>query len=95
MMEWNNDGELLCLGGHHHVQSSSTAALHHYANILQFYNSRGVLRFRIAVPYTQVSIKWQFRLFSPVPLTTTEGFGYHNKTGPCTTPSIDPFELLI
>lgn len=57
MMEWNNEGELLCLGGHHHVQSSSAAAgLHHYANILQFYNSRGVLRFRIAVPYTQAPI---------------------------------------
>nr|CAH0102012.1 unnamed protein product [Daphnia galeata] len=56
MMEWNNDGELLCLGGHHHIQSSSAAALHHYANILQFYNSRGVLRFRIAVPYTQAPI---------------------------------------
>ena len=69
MMEWNNDGELLCLGGHHHIQSSSAAALHHYANILQFYNSRGVLRFRIAVPYTQVSPS--FFLVLP-PVTTTE-----------------------
>lgn len=77
MMEWNNEGELLCLGGHHHVQSSSAAAgLHHYANILQFYNSRGVLRFRIAVPYTQVrlfSIR-HFFFFSAsfsFPVTTT------------------------
>lgn len=77
MMEWNNEGELLCLGGHHHVQSSSAAAgLHHYANILQFYNSRGVLRFRIAVPYTQVrlfSIRHFF--FSRILLVS----GYHNN----------------
>jgi hypothetical protein len=92
MMEWNNDGELLCLGGHHHVQSSSAAALHHYANILQFYNSRGVLRFRIAVPYTQVSVnETLFRLI----VHTTEVCGYHNKATTVLTPSIDPFERLI
>lgn len=48
MMEWSNDGELLCLAGHYVSASSS------YVNVLQFYNSRGVLRFRATVPYTQV-----------------------------------------
>ena len=47
LMEWNNEGELLCLAGHSPVSNS-------YANVLRFYNSRGVLRFRIAVPYTLV-----------------------------------------
>jgi hypothetical protein len=60
MMEWNNDGELLCLGGHHHVQSSSATALHYYANIMQFYNSHGVVRFSITAHYTQVSINDHF-----------------------------------
>lgn len=73
MMEWNNDGELLCLGGHHHVQNSATTAgLHHYVNILQFFNSRGVLRFRIAVPYTQVCFLFTFIIyFSAYPSVTT------------------------
>lgn len=53
MMEWNNDGELLCLAGHNSSTTSPTSPVH-YANVLQFYNSRGLLRFRIAVPYTQV-----------------------------------------
>ncbi len=59
MMEWNNEGELLCLAGHYPTIASTNAV--HYANVLQFYNSRGVLRFRIAVPYTQVrpSLHWQ------------------------------------
>ena len=56
MMEWNNDGELLCLAGHFTMTGTTTAAAVHYANVLHFYNSRGVLRFRIAVPYTQVII---------------------------------------
>ena len=47
-MEWNNDGELLCLAGHY-VNAKG------YTNVLQFYNSRGILRFRIDVPYTHVS----------------------------------------
>lgn len=55
MMEWNNDGELLCLAGHYASSAAAVPATVHYANVLQFYNSRGALRFRIAVPYTQVS----------------------------------------
>lgn len=61
MMEWNNDGELLCLAGHYCSSSgasssgaASGAPPPHYVNVLQFYNSRGVLRFRTSVPYTQV-----------------------------------------
>ena len=56
MMEWNNDGELLCLAGH--IQQHPHP---HYTNVLQFFNSRGVLRFRIAVPFTQspiTSLTW-------------------------------------
>jgi len=48
-MEWNNEGELLCLAGHW-VQPAG------YLNVLQFFNSRGILRFRINVPYTQVGL---------------------------------------
>ena len=51
VMEWNNDGELLCLAGHY-VNTTKAG----YTNVLQFYNSRGVLRFRIQVPYTHVRI---------------------------------------
>lgn len=54
MMEWNNEGELLCLAGHYPTIASTSTTAVHYANVLQFYNSRGILRFRIAVPYTQV-----------------------------------------
>lgn len=51
VMEWNNDGELLCLAGHY---CSSGSATSHHVNVLHFYSSRGVLRYRIDVPYTQV-----------------------------------------
>lgn len=57
MMEWNNDGELLCLAGHYYSSTQSPTSPVHYANILQFYNSRGILRFRIVVPYTQVRVE--------------------------------------
>ena len=69
IMEWSNDGELLCLAGHYvaDVQnptnggassSSSPPSVQpqqqHYVNVLQFFSSSGVLRFRATVPYSQV-----------------------------------------
>ena len=52
IVEWNNEGEFICVAGHlpHRLASSQ------YSNCLHFFNNKGVLRYRIPIPYTQVCL---------------------------------------
>ena len=52
MIEWNNGGEFICVAGYVGTRSSGGGD---YRNYLHFYNDRGMLRYRILVPYTRVS----------------------------------------
>ena len=60
IVEWNNEGEFICVAGHltHRLvasdSSSSSSTSNLFANCLHFFNNRGILRYRISVPYTQV-----------------------------------------
>ena len=51
LVEWNNAGQYLCVAGH--VPSTSAGA-DLFDNWLLFYNERGQLRYRAAVPYNRV-----------------------------------------
>ena len=57
IIEWNNEGEFICVAGHlaHQLaatRSSTSGSL--FANYLHFFNNKGILRYRIPIPYTQV-----------------------------------------
>ena len=50
IMEWNNDGEFICVAGHLTPRLPTLQ----FDNLVHFYNANGMLRYKIAIPYTQV-----------------------------------------